>query len=126
VTGNDFKVWHKLPPFVYQDSLFECYLCKYYEGKGYRGQLALTNREGRGTYLTKEHLYEGYWKNNKMNGQGRLILSDSSVFEGNFKNNTLTEYSEDGNTWKGSWEEDKSNGTGRLTRLSSLIDGKWV
>jgi len=35
---------------------------------------------------------EGYWKNGKLNGKGRVIAANGNVYEGNFKNNKMNGY----------------------------------
>ena len=40
-------------------------------------------RDGRGIQIWLDgSRYEGYWKNNKANGHGRLIHADGDVYEG--------------------------------------------
>jgi hypothetical protein len=37
-------------------------------------------------------LYEGYWRNDKANGKGRLIHSDGDVYEGDWVNDKAEGY----------------------------------
>lgn len=43
-------------------------------------------RDGEGIQTWADgSLYEGYWKNDKANGRGRLIHADGDVYEGEWK-----------------------------------------
>ena len=56
-------------------------------------------REGRGCQTWPDgSLYEGYWKENKTTGKGRLIHADGDVYEGD-------------------WFDDKAHGFGVYTHL---------
>lgn len=47
-------------------------------------------REGFGTSLHADgSIYEGWYKNDKRNGGGRLILSNGDVAEGTFKDDLM-------------------------------------
>jgi len=61
----------------------------------YEGELSNDQRCGRGARLILKHklkyyvgqLYEGYWKDDKLDGHGRLIWSDGDHYIGNWKKN---------------------------------------
>ena len=56
-------------------------------------------------------IYEGYWKNDKANGRGRLIHADSDVYEGLWVDDKAHGYGEythtDGAKYCGEWKDDK-------------------
>ena len=58
------------------------------DGRLYHGQwtLDLEAREGFGMLLSAlgDQMYEGYFKDNHMNGHGRIIFSDGLIQEGQF------------------------------------------
>lgn len=69
-------------------------------------------RDGRGIQIWLDgSRYEGYWKNNKANGLGRLIHADGDIYEGDWKddkahgNGVYTHT--DGSRYEGQWREDK-------------------
>lgn len=66
-------------------------------GARYEGEWneATNMRDGRGVQTWVDgSLYEGFWKNDKANGQGRLIHADGDVYEGE-------------------WRDDKAHGYGK-------------
>lgn len=66
-------------------------------------------RDGRGIQVWQDgSRYEGYWKNNKANGFGRLIHADGDVYEGE-------------------WRDDKAHGKGIYTHVDgSRYEGDWI
>lgn len=74
-------------------------------------------KEGFGLlHLPDGSKYEGYFKNDKMNGKGRLINSEGFYYEGEFKSNRADGYGKyvnlNGTSYKGFWRDDKQNGYG--------------
>jgi hypothetical protein len=61
-------------------------------------------------------VYEGYWKNDKANGKGRLIHADRDVYVGEWLDDKAHGYGtyvhSDGATYEGYWENDKQHGYG--------------
>ena len=69
-------------------------------------------RDGRGIQIWLDgSRYEGYWKNNKANGYGRLIHADGDVYEGEWKDDKAdgygTYFHSDGAKYEGQWKDDK-------------------
>lgn len=70
---------------------------------------------GVGKYITPEYTYIGQFRNNKFNGQGRIIFTSGDKFEGsfsagNFKEGVYT-YA-NGDTYRGSWVNGNKDGIG--------------
>ena len=95
VPPEALDVWETLGAFKYTDTKSECrdecYLRPWqpYLDKGYYlGQRnSLTQlREGRGVWISNhfEQMYEGYWAEDKFQGEGRLIQFNGTSFEGTF------------------------------------------
>lgn len=84
----------------------------------------------RSTYTTSDSIYIGNYINNKRNGQGKLILSDKSYYEGNFKDGLY-----DGNgyfknknfIYKGEFSKGKKHGKGKLENLikNTVYEGEF-
>ena len=60
--------------------------------------------------------YIGYWKNDRVNGQGRLIHNEGDVYSGTWKDDLahgIGEYIDiSGMTYRGDWVNDKQEGKG--------------
>ena len=74
-------------------------------------------REGFGKYyLLDGSIYKGFFRNNKMEGRGRIMNINGFIYEGEFKNGQSNGYGKyialDGTTYKGTWLNDRQNGTG--------------
>jgi hypothetical protein len=56
-------------------------------------------------------IYEGYWKNDKANGRGRLIHADKDIYEGEWQDDKAhgygVYYHADGARYEGNWVDDK-------------------
>jgi hypothetical protein len=96
-------------------------------------QFFLINNEtnsNRSKYTTSDSLYIGNYANNKRNGQGKLILSDQSYYEGNFIDGLY-----DGNgyfrnknyIYKGEFSKGKKHGKGKLENLlkKTVYEGEF-
>lgn len=61
-------------------------------------------------------VYEGYWKNDKANGRGRLIHADKDIYVGDWLEDKAHGYGiyihADGAKYEGFWEDDKQHGKG--------------
>ena len=77
------------------------------DGTAVEGFGALTNEEG-------DQLYEGYMKNNRMEGRGRLITDDGTVYEGFWKADQLNGkckiIQSDGIVYIGNFVDDRKHG----------------
>ena len=47
-------------------------------------------REGEGKEITNHGVYQGSWKDDVKNGQGRLEYKNGDVYEGNWENNLFS------------------------------------
>ena len=79
---------------------------------------------------TTDTFYIGNYVNNKKNGQGKLILGDHNVYEGNFKNGEydgIGLYKNKNYIYKGGFIAGKKNGTGKLEDLinKSVYEGEF-
>lgn len=91
----------------------------YPSGNTYSGEISAGKRHGTGTYTWKDakgktvSYYDGSWKNDHMNGQGKYHYSGNEYpyltgnFEKDIPSGTLTYYKAAGNTFRTTW----SNGT---------------
>lgn len=74
-------------------------------------------KHGRGiqAYIDGSY-YEGYWRENKTNIQGKLIHPDGDRYEGEWVDDkaqgTGTYYHIDGSKYEGQWFDDKQDGEG--------------
>ena len=69
---------------------------------------------------SKDTFYSGEYLNNKKNGKGRLIFSDKSFYEGNFKNDEFEGFGifrTKKYVYEGQFSGGKKNGKGKLTNL---------
>lgn len=61
--------------------------------------------------------YEGYWRNDKANGHGKLVHADGDVYEGDWKDDKAhgrgVYIHQDGARYEGDWLEDKQHGKGK-------------
>ena len=61
-------------------------------------------------------MYEGMWKNNKMEGFGRFEWPDGKFFEGEYSNDKKDGFGifswPDGRIYKGMWKNGKQHGEG--------------
>lgn len=98
--------------------------------KGYYNQK--WQRHGYGIfYLIDGSVYEGFFKNDKMDGRGRLLNIEGFVYEGEFTNNKANGYGKyvslEGIMYKGSWKDEKQNGKGEeVYPDGSTYEGNFV
>lgn len=74
-------------------------------------------RHGRGVFISKkEWVYQGYWRNNTMTGVGRIFYSDGRYYEGGLYNNLYsgigTLISPPDDKYQGNWIHGTKYGTG--------------
>jgi len=64
-------------------------------------------------------LYEGDWKNGKMNGRGKITFSNGAIYDGDLVDDKYEGYGKmcwaDGDVYEGEWKADKKYGQGTLT-----------
>jgi hypothetical protein len=103
----------------------------------YTGIFEKNKLGGKGVIKTTEYIYEGDFKNEKINGKGKMmILSTSEEYDGTFRNNIFREGSGsyDGGIFTGKWKQIKKDnkkmfvpdGEGTMTTANGeTFFGKW-
>ena len=79
----------------------------------------------KGTYAWKDgRLYEGQWRNNRMNGCGKFLWPDGHFYEGEYIDDIKEGKGKfvwpDRRVFQGTWRRGKRNGIGTMT----FADGK--
>ena len=82
-------------------------------------------------YTSKNNFYMGEYSSNKKNGKGRLIFSDKSFYEGNFKNDDFDgygTYKTKKYVYEGQFLSGKKNGDGKITYFlkNSEYEGQFT
>ena len=102
----------------------------YFDNTIYKGYVNNKNlRYGYGVlYYPSSTIYEGFFKNNKMEGRGRLYCIDGYLYDGDFHDNYFFGFGKlislDGGFYRGNWENDKQNGYGEETYIDgSMYNG---
>ncbi|MBQ9008415.1 MAG: TIR domain-containing protein, partial [Clostridia bacterium] len=108
----------------------------YANGNTYEGKWENDNPSGSGVFTwadsTEEHphVLVANWKNNKINGLGKMTYSNGDVYEGEWKDDKRNgqgkmSYS-NGDVYEGEWKDNKRNGIGKLTYANGdTYEGKW-
>ncbi|XP_020650424.3 MORN repeat-containing protein 2 isoform X1 [Pogona vitticeps] len=96
-----------------------------YDGECTRTPDGILERNGYGVHTTPDGIiYQGNWKNDKMNGLGRLEHPSGAVYEGEFKDNMLhgigTYMFPNGAKYTGQFSENKLEGKGEFTDIQGL------
>ena len=82
-------------------------------------------KQGFGMLAIDHCLYEGFFKNGKRFGKGRMILLNGDVLEGDFVDGKLegrVKYEfQDGSTYEGEWKDDAKHGEGKEVKLNGDI-----
>ncbi|WP_314199350.1 AHH domain-containing protein [Capnocytophaga sputigena] len=94
------------------------------------GEWAGGELNGYGLYKTPYVLLEGNFKNHNLNGEGYMLLSDSTFYSGTWAKGKKSGYGDitlsNGDTYMGSWENDQYSGEGRYTyHTGEIYDGHW-
>ena len=94
---------------------------KYKDGE-YVGEFQNGLRDGKGTFYYYENneyerkKYEGDWKNDKIEGKGKMIWKDGGIYEGEWSNNLKEgkgiEISPNGEKYEGNFKNSKCDGKG--------------
>lgn len=77
------------------------------------------------TYDNGKITYTGYVRNNKMNGQGKLVYDNGDVYEGGFVNGVFsgkgTFTSHSGWTYEGEFKNGQAHGQGKLIAKDNTV-----
>ena len=94
----------------------------------YIGDFINNDKHGKGQMITKEYDYAGEFKNNKINGYGKITFhkckDGKTEYEGYFKDNIIEGKGvmkwSSGNTYEGEVKNGKMNGYGTFTPINGL------
>ena len=117
------------------------YINWYIEGKGilrnnkgnsYIGDFSNSKRHGIGVLDTHKIHYEGEFKNDKLNGKGKIIFkNEGHYYEGDFENNEINGYGtfkwKNGDCYTGQMLNGKMNGLGRYRyNTGQVFEGTYA
>lgn len=73
--------------------------------------------------------YDGYFKDGKYDGYGKLTVDDGQCYEGEWENGKRQGKGKftyaDGTSYEGEWKSDLKHGNGILTTKDDIFDGVW-
>jgi len=100
-----------------------------YERKKYEGDWKNDKIEGKGKMIWKDgSIYEGEWSNNLKEGKGIQIWPNGQKYEGNFKNSKFEGkgvlYYENGDRYEGDFKNDNRHGSGIMYYIRDGKKGK--
>jgi len=91
---------------------------------------SLFNFEGYGILVNSEKFQEGIFKNNELNGPGRIINKQGEIFCGNFLNSKLNNfghYINNQGKYEGELIDNKRHGTGKeIFKDGSIYEGNYI
>eukprot|EP01124_Arcella_intermedia_P017267 TRINITY_DN24046_c0_g1_i1.p1 TRINITY_DN24046_c0_g1~~TRINITY_DN24046_c0_g1_i1.p1 ORF type:complete len:1044 (-),score=206.88 TRINITY_DN24046_c0_g1_i1:52-3183(-) len=102
----------------------------YPDGSFYQGGWSKCLREGKGTFSSSGGHYVGYWKNDKMEGKGKLAYMTGDVYIGNWYNGKqhgkgVLKYKDD-TTYIGNWVHGMRTGSGKIVSPNGTqFRGVW-
>eukprot|EP00931_Biecheleriopsis_adriatica_P020662 TRINITY_DN13737_c0_g2_i1.p1 TRINITY_DN13737_c0_g2~~TRINITY_DN13737_c0_g2_i1.p1 ORF type:complete len:247 (-),score=64.44 TRINITY_DN13737_c0_g2_i1:135-875(-) len=105
----------------------------YEDGSTYTGLIRDGKRNGPGIWQSKSCLYEGQWKADNQDGQGRQTWSDGRIYEGEFQNGRFSgagkmvwHTAKGLLVYEGQYKEDLKHGTGKFVWPDGrTYDGEW-
>ena len=100
-----------------------------YERKKYEGDWKNDKIEGKGKMIWKSgQIYEGEWSNNLKEGKGIQILPNGAKYEGNFKNSKFEGkgvlYCKNGDRYEGDFKNNNRHGSGIMYYIRDGKKGK--
>jgi hypothetical protein len=115
--------------------------CKQYlmNGDSYIGSFRLGHKCGLGTYRFADNVhgyqtYQGHWKHDTFDGQGKMTFTNKTTFEGLWENGdmicgvfTYNKYkyrNEEMNDEEGEGEDDKGSDKSKVSRINGLVARK--
>jgi len=108
----------------------------YKDGSSYTGNLVDGRRDGHGMWraATGSYEYEGQWRSDLPNGQGRQTWSDGRIYEGGFSDGIFDGFgrmewqTQQGTlSYEGQYEKDVKHGKGKFLWPDGRgYDGEWV
>lgn len=87
----------------------------------YLGEFKNNKFNGKGKLIYEDNniIYEGYFKEGFMEGEGNILFSDGSYYQGNFEKNCFNGkgkfFFKNGKEYNGTWENNAMNGLGVFT-----------
>ncbi|CAK8986009.1 unnamed protein product [Durusdinium trenchii] len=105
----------------------------YQDGSTYTGMIKEGKRHGHGVWQSKNCQYEGQWKADAQDGQGRQTWSDGRVYEGQFQNGRFSGtgkmvwHTQKGMlVYEGQYKDDLKHGHGKFVWPDGrTYDGEW-
>ena len=77
-----------------------------------------------------EAVYEGEFRDGRLNGHSVVVWPDGTRYEGDFRDNLKSGWgivqSTDGRRYEGEWKDDIPNGVGRYTNSNGTYNGVWT
>ena len=102
------------------------------DGNIYKGDFYNDIREGKGDLTTENYHYVGDFKNNKLNGNGKIeFLKNGNVYEGQFEDNVIEGKGiykfENGDIYEGQMKKGEMHGYGKYTFNDGRIyEGEYI
>lgn len=113
--------------FIEDNVIFEG---KVFKGKKYFNQLVFLEKAIGQVKLPDGTSYTGLFKNNLLNGPGRILNFDGIIFQGQFENNNLNGQGKvilpNGDTYEGAFVDNKLNGEGKILNDYETLSGEFV
>ena len=109
---------------VYKTKKPEAYVFEFHSDKGYEGEWKGDKKDGEGKFIYFDgSVYSGEWKNNLRDGKGEFVWANKTKYEGewksNFRNGKGVLYMPNGNVITTSWVNDKMEGDGIIHNVKT-------
>ena len=102
------------------------------QGNVYKGDFYNDMREGKGDLITDNYHYIGEFKNNKLNGKGKIeFIKEGKTYEGEFENNEINGKGiykwKNGDIYEGQMKKGKMHGYGKYCYNDGKIyEGEYI